>query len=119
SWAFGCVLYELLTGQRAFRGETTGDVVAGGLEREPDWSALPVSRPPLVTRLLKRCLRKDPRQRFQDAGDVPLELDDAASSDLAAPASSVASRRSSWLPWSLAALLALAALGIGAVALRR
>ena len=60
-WAFGCVLYEMLTGRRAFRGETFSDTIAAILEREPDWTALPPATPPAALRLLlRRCLEKDP-----------------------------------------------------------
>jgi serine/threonine protein kinase len=63
-WAFGCVLFEMLTGRRAFGGETTTDTIAAVLERDPDWSALPSSVPPFVRDLLRRSLTKDLRQRF-------------------------------------------------------
>jgi hypothetical protein len=84
-WAFGCVLYELLTRTRTFSGETTTDVFAAILEREPDWARLPSATPAHVTRVLKRMLRKDPAQRLRDIGDARIELmsaDDVA----AAPA---------------------------------
>ena len=69
-WAFGCVLYELLTGKRAFRGETLADTIQAVLEREPDWKALPAKTPPRVSELLKRCLHKDIRLRVQDIRDA-------------------------------------------------
>ena len=59
-WAFGCVLYEILTGRPAFGGETSSDTIAAILEHEPDWSALPAQTPPDIQRLLQRCLEKDP-----------------------------------------------------------
>src|SRR5207302_5208202 len=61
-WAFGCVLFEMLTGRPAFGGETTTDTVAAILERDPDWAALPSSVPPFVRDLLQRSLTKDSRQ---------------------------------------------------------
>src|SRR5262249_15186826 len=73
-WAFGCILYEMLTGRLAFRGETDSDVIGKILEREPDWSALPAATPAAVRRLLLRCLVKDPRQRLRDVGDVRIEM---------------------------------------------
>ena len=73
-WAFGCVLYELLTGRGAFAGETMTDVLAAILNSEPDWSALPPALPPSVHRLLRRCLEKNPRNRLRDIGDARLEL---------------------------------------------
>jgi hypothetical protein len=75
-WAFGCVLYEMLTGARAFDGPTVTDVLAAVVNGEPDWDRLPQSCPPAVRRLLRRCLEKDPRKRLRDAGDASLLLDD-------------------------------------------
>jgi serine/threonine protein kinase len=75
-WAFGCVLFELLTGRRAFGGETPSDAIAAVLEREPDWTQLPPSTSPGVRRLLRRCLEKDPKRRVRDIGDARLDLDD-------------------------------------------
>src|SRR5439155_20428256 len=75
-WAFGCVLYEMLTGRRAFGGDTTSDTIAAILDREPDWSALPPATPASLRRLLYRCLEKDPKRRLRDAADARLELDE-------------------------------------------
>ena len=72
-WAFGCVLYEMLTGRAAFHGDTLADTIAKVIEREPDWSALPRSTPEPVRQLLRACLVKDSRQRLQDIGDVTIE----------------------------------------------
>jgi len=77
-WAFGCVLYEMLSGRRTFPGETTTDAVAAILEREPDWSELPPSTPPHVAVLLRRCLEKDPKLRLRDIGDARADLDPGA-----------------------------------------
>ena len=74
-WAFGCVLYEMLTGRRAFPGETTTDVLAKIVEREPDWTALPGMTPVPILQLLKRCLEKDPKRRLRDIGNAQVELD--------------------------------------------
>jgi len=76
-WAFGCVLYEMLTGKTAFSGETASDTLASVITREPDWTALPVSTPPAVHRLLRRCLEKDRAHRLADIADARLEIDDA------------------------------------------
>ena len=81
-WAFGCVLFEMLTGQRVFRGATFSDTLAQVLEREPDWAALPGTVPPGVRQLLRRCLQKDPKRRLRHIADARLEIDDA----LAGPA---------------------------------
>jgi Tol biopolymer transport system component len=76
-WAFGCVLYEMLTGKQAFAGETITDVLAAIVHREPDWKLLPERTPPGVVRLMKRCVRKDLEQRVRDMGDLGVLLQDA------------------------------------------
>ena len=76
-WALGCVLYECLTGTRAFGGDDLGEVLHRVLEGEPDLDALPPRTPARVRELLERCLRKDPRARLRDAGDARLELEAA------------------------------------------
>ncbi len=78
-WSFGCVLYESLTGRRAFQGATTSDLIARILEREPDWTLLPAATPQRARELLKRCLRKDLESRPRDIRDVRLELTELAS----------------------------------------
>jgi eukaryotic-like serine/threonine-protein kinase len=78
-WAFGCVLYEMLTGQIAFRGETISDTIAAVLDREPNWTALPAATPWTIRRLLQRCLEKDPKRRLRDIADARLELDEELS----------------------------------------
>ena len=77
NWAFGCVLFEMVSGRRPFSGETTSDTLAAILERDPPWNKLPDSTPPAVHRLLRRCLEKDPKRRLRDIGDGRLELEDA------------------------------------------
>jgi serine/threonine protein kinase/Tol biopolymer transport system component len=76
-WAFGCVLYEMLSGSRAFPGDSLTDTLAHVIEREPDWRAVPETTPDVVRRLVERCLRKDVRQRLRDIGDARIEIDDA------------------------------------------
>ncbi len=82
-WAFGCVLYEMLTGRPAFSGETTTDILAAVVHTEPDWSALPATLPPRVEELLQRCLQKAVKDRQRDLGDAGFQLQRArsASSD--------------------------------------
>jgi eukaryotic-like serine/threonine-protein kinase len=75
-WAFGCVLYEMLTGRAAFAGETVSDTVARVLEHEPAWDRLPPATPPQVRRLLHRCLEKTPKERLRDIGDARVDLDE-------------------------------------------
>ena len=100
-WAFGCILYEMLAAQRAFDGETTSDVIAAIIEREPRWAALPAGVPRPLRRVLARCLEKDPRRRARDIADVRAEMDEEET----APAR--ASRPSS---------IAIAALSVAAIA---
>jgi Tol biopolymer transport system component len=75
-WSFGVVLFEMVTGRRLFTGETTAEILASVIERDPPWEALPTNCPPALTRLLRRCLRKRSRERLQDIGDARLELED-------------------------------------------
>ncbi len=85
-WSFGCVLYEALSGRRAFSGETVTDVVAAILEREPDWSKLPAETPAGIRALLRRCLQKDRRRRTHDIADARLEIEEALTQPDAAAA---------------------------------
>src|SRR5262249_25948752 len=78
-WAFGCVLFEMFSGDRAFDGETISDVLARVIEREPDWTAIPTGTPARACELLRRCLRKDPRARLRDAGEARVQIDDLLS----------------------------------------
>ena len=111
-WAFGCVLFEMLTGRLAFAGATFSDTIAKILEREPDWSALPAETPPAIRRVLLRCLAKDPKKRLRDIGDVRLEIDavDEAAPAFGqpTPASSPIRSRTSWMLYMLAAGVAAA-----------
>jgi Tol biopolymer transport system component len=74
-WAFGCVLYEMLSGRAAFARDTVTDTLAAIVEREADWTALPTSTPHDITRLLARCKEKDPRRRVRDIADASMQLD--------------------------------------------
>jgi eukaryotic-like serine/threonine-protein kinase len=105
-WAFGAVLYEMLSGRRAFDGQDATEVIAKVITRDPDWTALPETTPPPLRRLLRRCLEKDPARRLHHITDARLELGDA--SDPAAdvvPASPAVRGR-----WSAGPLLAVAAM---------
>ncbi|MHC5065608.1 MAG: protein kinase domain-containing protein, partial [Planctomycetota bacterium] len=79
-WAFGCLLFEALTGKGAFKGATLPDLLAAIVDRQPDWSLLPAATPPAIRQLLRRCLDKNPRTRLQDIGEarITLETDPAA-----------------------------------------
>ena len=83
-WSFGCVLYEMLTGRRAFRGETTSDLIAAILEREPDLAPLPAATPSGIRRLLERCFEKDVRRRVRDIADARAQIEDALAPSSAA-----------------------------------
>jgi len=111
-WAFGCVLYEMLTGRLAFAGETVSDAIAAVLGREPDWNALPPATPPVLRRLLQRCLVKDPRRRLRDIGDARVELEDtlaALSASLTSASAGDASHRRA-IAWYAATTAVLSAL---------
>ena len=102
-WAFGCVLYEMLTGRPAFAKETVSDTIAAVIDKDPDWRALPAGTPPPVRRLLTRCLQKDTRRRLHDIADARIELEDAATPDAAAePAAPSSPTRWLWLGIPLA-----------------
>jgi Tol biopolymer transport system component len=105
-WAFGCVLFEMLTGQRAFNGETTSDVIAAIIERAPDLNLLPRTTPAYVRRVIERCLEKDPKRRARDIGDVRLDVEDSQRV-VDAPV-----RRPQWLAWGVIALLAVIVIGL-------
>ncbi len=78
-WAFGCCLYEALTGRRPFRGETVTDILAQIIELEPDWNALPKETPGRIRILLWRCLQKDPQRRLRDIGEARFEIGETSS----------------------------------------
>jgi len=87
-WAFGCVLYEALTGKRAFDRETVADTLAAVLDAEPDWDVLPAETTPMVVTLMRRCLQKEVRRRLHDIADARIEIDEALQqSPAGAPAS--------------------------------
>jgi serine/threonine-protein kinase len=120
-WAFGCVLYELLTGTRPFTGATISDSIASVLTKDPDWTKLPPDTPSSVRRLLRRGLEKDPALRLRDIGDarLDLDLDDSADAAGAAPAGGSVRGRSAWKGITVAAVLVVAASALTGVAVWR
>ncbi len=80
-WAFGVVLWEMLTGRKLFEGDTVSDVLASVLKEAPDLDALPQDTPPALRRLLARCLERDPKNRLQWIGDARLDLAEAQNSE--------------------------------------
>ena len=116
-WAFGCVLFEMLTGRRAFDGATNSDVLSAILEKEPEWSAVPASTPEPVRRLLRRTLAKDPLERLRDIGDARIEIGEARR-QLASGTSDralVAPPANRWLTHAVWGAATVAALVIGFV----
>ena len=111
-WAFGCVLYEMLVGQRPFGGDDVAETIARVIERQPDWNALERVAPASVVRVVRRCLQKDPANRLRDIADARLELHDAVAS-VARGEATPDRARSERRPWrSTTAALAGIALGI-------
>src|SRR5450759_3084145 len=108
-WAFGAVLYELLTGKQAFQGEDVTEILAAVVMKEPAFDALPANISPAIRVLLQRCLRKDRRQRISDATDVRIEIEDA----IAAPKDSGATQAA---PASTSKLLAAVAAALVIIA---
>jgi eukaryotic-like serine/threonine-protein kinase len=111
-WAFGCVLYEMLTGHRPFAGETIAETLASVLKEHPSLDRVPATIRPLVG----RCLEKNPRLRLQAIGEARIGLERSANQSIATPPpNALERRRSVWLPWSIAAVFAaIAALALAA-----
>ena len=115
-WAFGVVLFEMLSGRQVFAGETASDTLAGILKSDPEWDRLPDDLPFQVERVLRRCLAKDPRQRLRDIGEARVRLDDPDSESMMFSGPMAAVKDSGWnpgrlLPWVLLSV----ALIVGAV----
>jgi serine/threonine-protein kinase len=108
-WSLGCVLLEMLSGEKVFSGGTVSDTLASVLKTEPDWDTLPRDTPSQARRLLQRCLRKDPSRRLRDAGDARILLQEAidGGDEPVEVAATTSARR---FPWAVAGLLALLAL---------
>jgi eukaryotic-like serine/threonine-protein kinase len=111
-WAFGCVLYEMLTGRRAFGGESVPDIMAAIIDREPIPDVLPKTTPEDVRRLLDRCLRKNPAQRLRDAADIKLEIEDALRQPRIEIPQRPISRIRRWLVLSAIIVLSVAVAGL-------
>ena len=120
-WAFGCVLYEMLTGKRAFGGEAVSETMAAVIRDEADWGALPQEVPPRIRELLRRCLAKEAKQRLQAIGDARITIEEAQSGGAsptevipthARPGERRAARWTRAVPWGVAAILAIALVAV-------
>jgi len=117
-WAFGCVIYEMLTGRRAFAGDEVSDVLASVLAREPDWTLLPAGLSPVLATFIKRCLQKDRKQRIGDVQSLRLALDGAFETAASHVGQSMTVAQPVWrrpIVLGLATAMALLAAAIGGV----
>ena len=110
-WAFGCVLYELLTGKQVFGGETVTDILGAIVHRDPEWEALPEAAPRAIRRLLRRCLERDSYERLRDIGDARITIKDCLTKadEFHLPSPEIPKRPYS-LAWTLVGLLSVALL---------
>jgi eukaryotic-like serine/threonine-protein kinase len=115
-WAFGCVLYEMLTGTHAFAGDDVSETLAAILRGEPDWSALPVSTPTAVRRLLRRCLAKERKERLPDIAVARMDIVEVLTSPEAPLDAAPASLRRPLRLWQLPAAAAIMAVTTAATA---
>lgn len=112
-WSFGCVVYEILVGRRAFEGDTVSSILAAVSTAEPDWRLLPASTPDAVRRLLRRCLKRERRLRLHDMADARIEIDEGQT-DLLTPEHAVHSTsRRAWIIWISAVIVLLIAILFG------
>ena len=119
-WAFGVVLWEMLTGRQMYTGETVSETLASVIKDTPDLGALPEATPPAIRRLLRRCLEKEPRRRLQAIGEARFILEEPPDepAPAAAPPIDVAAPRRATLPWAIVGALAIATLAAGWIAWR-
>jgi serine/threonine protein kinase len=118
-WAFGCVLFEMLTGSAAFRGDTPADILVAVMSTDPDWRLLPASTPVAIRRLLARCLQKDARRRLRDIGDALLDLEEARTGPGEAPAQLASARHRYFLFAGILSLVALTAASVVGLLIRQ
>jgi len=109
-WSFGCIMYQMLTGQLPFEGRTATDILARIIEREPDWRLLPEETPANIRTLLRHCLEKDPEKRLGNITDATVQISDTLSKPVPAPAPAVSSgwRRVMWMAGAAIIIILLA-----------
>ena len=112
-WAFGAVLYEMLTGKQAFKGESVSETLASVLKEEPNWDALPAATPSAIRKLVRRCLTKDRKKRLQAIGEARIAIEEVLSGASQESETPVAASRSRW-PWLAAAAVLVLAVAAGA-----
>jgi eukaryotic-like serine/threonine-protein kinase len=118
-WAFGVILYEMLTGSSMFSGETASETMAQVMMKEPDWNALPANTPSRLRDLLRRCLTKDPRMRLRDIGDARIAIEETIAIPEAPPSTSITSSSSlSVWRWAIPFVLAVALVAVSFVHFR-
>ena len=115
-WAFGAVLFEMLTGRRPFGGDQVSDTLAALLRAEPDWDALPPGMPARLTELIQRCLQKQPHRRMRDIGDVRLVIDGAFELPPAFPDVTISAPLQVWQRSGPAVSIALALMAMSSLA---
>ncbi|MGH9968231.1 MAG: protein kinase domain-containing protein [Pyrinomonadaceae bacterium] len=121
-WAFGCVLFEMLSGNQTFSGETLTDTLAAVVRAEPEWETLPQSTPDSIRRLLHRCLTKDPKLRLRDIGEARIAVSEPQVQQASIASAAPAQSQSTWrrlLPWTTVVLLAAGLLAISLMYLSR
>src|SRR5262249_18735788 len=122
-WAFGVLLYEMLSGKRLFYGESVSDVLASVLKTDPDLSALPAEMPSSIRKLIQRCLERDPRRRLRDIGEARIAIEDYLANphekDAPISAPSVPAKSRTVLPWIVAGLFGLVAAAVISYSLYR
>ncbi len=120
-WAFGVIVFEMLSGQRLFAGETASDTLAAVLRKDPDWTLMPADAPPVLVQICRRCLERDPQLRLRDIGEARIALEGSSSSIMnlqdrdadAARRMSPAAGRASRAPLAVAAVAVLVAAAVG------
>jgi serine/threonine protein kinase/Tol biopolymer transport system component len=117
-WAFGAVLFEMLTARPAFPGVDVSEIIAAVIKSDIAWNLLPETTPSKLRGLLRRCLAKDPRQRIRDIGDVRIEVEELLSAPHGEPPAGSRSPIRQWVPWALATITAALALSLGFAYLR-